>query len=237
MTLYLSRLRLRRDPDANALKALIDPDNRAQALDAHHRLIWSLFADTPDRRRDFLWRADGRGRFYTLSHRPPTTAPLFEPPEVKEFAPDLSEGDRLSFVLRTNATKALPNQGGKRGKRADVVMALLHDITGQSALPDGEHSDRPARRMALAGEAAQAWMAQQGARSGFRTEVLAVQDYSVMPLPGRRGARKHQPQFGILDLSGTLALTDATAFMVALGQGFGRAKAFGCGLMLLRRAP
>jgi len=44
--MYLSRLTLSRAPSA-------------AALDAHHRLLWSLFSDDPDRRRDFLWREEG----------------------------------------------------------------------------------------------------------------------------------------------------------------------------------
>ncbi|MDX2120628.1 MAG: type I-E CRISPR-associated protein Cas6/Cse3/CasE, partial [Gemmatimonadota bacterium] len=43
-------------------------------------------------------------------------------------------------------------------------------------------------------------------------------------------------QIGVLDLEGTLYVTDPSAFLGALGAGFGRAKAFGCGLMLIRRA-
>ena len=62
MTLYLSRLTLNRSAGNAGLAPLLDPTNPAQALDAHHRLLWSIFADGPDRRRDFLWRADGDGR-------------------------------------------------------------------------------------------------------------------------------------------------------------------------------
>lgn len=34
----------------------------------------------------------------------------------------------------------------------------------------------------------------------------------------------------------TKIVTDSIAFVTKLGQGFGRARAFGCGLMLIRRA-
>ncbi|WP_243641924.1 type I-E CRISPR-associated protein Cas6/Cse3/CasE [Rhodovulum steppense] len=45
-----------------------------------------------------------------------------------------------------------------------------------------------------------------------------------------------QPQFGILDLEGRIEVTDPEALLARLARGFGRAKAFGCGLMLIRRA-
>ena len=82
MTLWLSRVRIARGSDLDTLRPLLDPgalheaamDSREKGrrTDAHHRLIWTLFADSPDRRRDFLWRDEGAGRFTILSHRPPT---------------------------------------------------------------------------------------------------------------------------------------------------------------------
>lgn len=235
MTLYLSRLELKSDPGTNALKALINPAEQGRALDAHHRLLWSLFADGPERRRDFLWRAEDRGRFFTLSRRPPRDGDLFKSPEVKVFEPDLKAGDRLSFVLRTNATRALKSSDGSRGKRADVVMHMLHTTPGKETLPEDRPSARPAERMTLARVAAWDWMEKQGLRHGFSPVDIGVEDYSVRALPLYRGPRKGQPQFGILDLTGVIEVTDADALAVALGQGLGRAKAFGCGLMMIRR--
>ncbi|WP_408742519.1 type I-E CRISPR-associated protein Cas6/Cse3/CasE [Acetobacter peroxydans] len=43
-------------------------------------------------------------------------------------------------------------------------------------------------------------------------------------------------KLGILDLSGRIEITDPSLFLTQMAQGFGRAKSFGCGLMLIRRA-
>ena len=43
-------------------------------------------------------------------------------------------------------------------------------------------------------------------------------------------------RYSTLDFSGTLTVTAPDAFKVALRQGVGRAKAFGCGLLLIRPA-
>jgi CRISPR system Cascade subunit CasE len=228
--LFLSRVRLNADAPTRALAALLDPGDRAQALDAHHRLLWALFADGPDRRRDFLWRADGGGRFYVLSRRPPRPHELFEPPETKAFEPALSPGDRLDFVLRANATRDRPTgerdpAAPKKDRRVDVVMDALRHVP-----PD----ERAAQRMRLATEAGRAWLERQGARHGFSIEAARAEDYGALPLRrphGRRGAR-----LGILDLAGTLRIEEPEAFLARLASGFGRAKAFGCGLMLIRRA-
>lgn len=223
MTLYLSRLRLSRKPSARALDAILNPEEPGPRIDAHHRLLWAAFADSPDRRRDFLWREERAGEFLTLSARLPAPGDLFEAPEAKEFAPQLAPGDRLVFALRANATRDRKDVG-----RVDVVMDALH------ALPKGA---RALERMALAQREGAAWLARQGEAAGFRLIGAEIGDYSVAALPGHRGRRLGQPQFGILDMTGRIEITDPAAFLARLARGFGRARAFGCGLMLIRRAP
>jgi len=104
------------------------------------------------------------------------------------------------------------------------VMDLLH------AVPSGA---RASERMRLAQSAAEAWMARQGAAKGFQPITTIAENYSTLEL-GRR--RRDGPTFGILDLTGEIAITDPARFLPALATGFGRAKAWGCGLMLIRRS-
>lgn len=223
MTLYLSRLTLSRNPSARALAPLLMPTEAGQKRSAAHNLLWSIFADAPDRKRDFLWRQEGDNRFMTLSARPPIQTDLFEAHAIKPFAPVLAARDQLEFRLRANATRMK-----RGGARVDVVMDALH------ALPKDE---RAARRGDLAIGAGSDWLSRQGARSGFRLIDATVEDYSTEVLPGHRGPRRGQPQFGILELAGHLEVTDPAVFLDSIGAGFGRAKAFGCGLMLIRRSP
>lgn len=229
MSLFLSRLTLDKRAGNAAIAPLLDPEDSGQALNAHHRLLWTAFGDRQDRARDFLWRDEGRGRFMVLSHRPPEPHPLFRPPETKEFAPALEPGDRLAFLLRANATRdrAALSRSSKedrrgRSRRVDVVMDALH------RLPEGEA--RADHRMRIAKEAGREWLEAQGARAGFTPETVEVEDYRAIPL--RRG----QGRLGLLDFRGTLAVDDPARFVERLAQGFGRARAFGCGLMLIRRA-
>jgi len=221
MTLYLSRLQLSQSPSVRALDALLNPEAQGPRLDAHHRLIWAAFAKTPDQKRDFLWREDGKGCFFALSACPPVANDLFET-DVKAFAPDLHLGDRLEFTLRANATRDRKGKG-----RVDVVMDVLYDVP---------KTDRAEQRMGIAQHEGAAWLARQGETAGFHTLRVEVGDYSVAALPDYKGKRQGQPQFGILDLAGVLEVTDPAAFLTKLARGFGRARGFGCGLMLIRRA-
>ena len=231
MSLYLSRLTLNRNAPVRALSKLLDPMDGNASADAHHRLIWTLFGDTKDRARDFLWRADGKGKFYTLSARPPIANDLFNPPETKAFEPNLKSKDKLRFVLRANATRdrssvSRMDKADRKGKsrRVDVVMDLLHEV------PSGSRADE---RMKLAQAAAESWMGRQGAAKGFVLGKIAVEDYRVLELG--RGPKRGLTH-GVLDLAGEIEVTEPKIFLASLASGFGRAKAWGCGLMLIRRA-
>ena len=234
--MYLTRAVLNKGVGVASLAALLDPEDPNRALDAHHRLIWTLFPDR-DARRDFLWRADGRGGFYVLSHRRPAQTGLFLPLESREFAPVMASGDRLSFVLRANATKdrrvSKDRHGRYRNRRVDLVMAGLHAVPGQSGLGPERRSERPAMRMKIADRVAGTWLRALGQKNGFDVAHVQVEDYSVRKLPRARGSHV---TFGLLDIRGMLSVTQPDVFLVALSNGFGRARAFGCGLMLIRRA-
>ncbi len=241
MTHYLTRAVLNRRAPEHALRPLLDPSDRDTAFDVHHRLIWTLFPGR-DAKRDFLWRADDRGRFMILSARQPQETRLFEPLESKAFAPVLTAGDRLAFMLRANATRdrrsgpqddVVPGtrRRPRKDRRVDIVMHAMQE-QGFERGSEGANS-RTARRMDMAEDAARVWLAGQGERRGFSVEAVAVDDYRVVRLNRRNGK---PATFGVLDLKGLLTVRDPEALVGALVSGFGRAKAYGCGLMLVRRA-
>lgn len=218
--LYLSRVALRPDPSVAALAAALIPKDDA-SLNTDHRAVWSLFSN-PGTERDFLWRKeDGQGRYMILSRRlPDANSPIFQV-ESKPFEPQIAAGDRLAFHLRVNATVARKNGPG-RGQRHDVAMDLLRDH------PRGA---RAQHREALAEQAARGWLETHA--DGFELEALLLERYDTAYVP-RKGARP--ARFGVFDLAGRLRVTDPTAFLEKVASGYGRARAFGCGLMLIRRA-
>jgi CRISPR system Cascade subunit CasE len=235
--LFLSRARLRRDVPAAALWSALAPTDEDRRMQTSHRLVWTLFADDPTRTRDFLWREVGPGHFYFLSRRPPEDRHrLFDLDPPKRFSPELCPGDVLRFTLRANATVARRPAGAvgrARGKPCDVVMDALF------RLPTGVA--RAAERQKVIHAEGRRWLCARGAAHGFRlvdSEIDAdgagscVTGYRVARLDDRKGAMR----IGVLDFDGTLVVEDPARFLDAVGQGFGRAKAFGCGLMMIRRA-
>lgn len=249
--LWLSRARLRRDAPIAALAPLLLPVRDDDRVSNGHRLMWSLFArDGETLPRDFLWREDAGGWFYLLSKRmPQNDHALFEVDPPKQFAPNLKSGDLLRFSLRANATVSRPLDGFRTKQRDptlkpsrktahhDVVMHAIH------ALPGDARSE--ARRVAIQ-SAGRVWLDGQGARHGFALgsvsdpsdenappDALRVDGYRV--LRPQRPRKSGQMRIGVIDLEGLLTITEPQKFLAALAAGFGRAKAYGCGLMLIAR--
>jgi CRISPR system Cascade subunit CasE len=225
--LHFSRARLRRDATVQALLPLLQSGNNGSHHPGHH-LVWSLFADAPDRRRDFLWREMERGTFLILSARRPVDHhPLFDIDAPKPFAPVLKAGDRLQFSLRANPVVRRHDPRRGRSVKHDVVMDALRSH------PGGERTDH---RFAVMRERGFAWLERQAERAGFtvRTDRVRVDGYEQHRVT-RKGPAPAM-SFSTLDFDGLLTVNDPDAFLAAIAGGFGAAKAYGCGLMLIRRA-
>lgn len=240
MSVLLSRAVLKRDAGFDAIADLLIPRDDDRRTGAAHRLVWSLFADGPDRRRDFLWHEEAPGTFLTLSERPPTDPRGLFDLDTRPFAPRLAAGDRLAFFLRANPVVA-KREGGTtgRGRRHDVVMAEI------SALSPGRRAGPRAAALGWADRedgdgtdpAPVAWLRRQGERAGFAVEATAVLGYRQVRLPrdSVSGGKAADLRFSTVDLEGAITVTDPERLPAAIGQGFGKARAFGCGLMLVRR--
>lgn len=241
--LYLSRATLRSAPSIDALTPVLAPTDPAARAQVDHRLVWSLFAEDRDATRDFLFRREDRGapttraRFLVLSRRPPDRdSPLFDV-ETKAFAPALEKGDRLGFSLLANpaVTHWRVVDGKKVRRRDDVVMHAL------TTIPSGE---RAARRPQIIEAEGRRWLESQGARAGFAiwaADALKIDGYDQIEIGrdlvcARATRRRETIAASVLSFDGCLTVTEPELFLDNLARGFGRARAFGCGLMLIRRA-
>ena len=220
---YLSRLRLKRDLTVRALvPLLLGPDASGHA---GHHLMWSLFADDSERKRDFLWREMPGGVFFVLSARlPEDRHGLFDIAPPKAFDPQLAKGDTLGFSLHANPV--VRRGTGGRSKKHDVVMEALNGIERKAR---GEHRATVVQASGLA------WLERQAERSGFAVQQsqVRIDGYEQH----RVGKRDGVPMsFSTLDYEGLLTVVDPEAFVGAVARGLGSARAYGCGLLLIRRA-
>lgn len=187
-----------------------------------HRRIWRLFPDEPgetrrgaeDQRTGFLFRVEenrpGRSaRVLVQSRRPPQSANGISLIATRQLDPKPSAGQRLAFLLTANPIKNVKDQQveHKPGKRRDSCrVPLIHEQ---------EQTDWLVRKL-------------DGA-----AQIEAVSVLPHQPIFFRRGNRagKLVP----LTFEGVLEVEDPAVLIDRLLNGIGPAKAFGCGLLLVRR--
>ena len=83
--------------------------------------------------------------------------------------------------------------------------------------------------------AVERWLAVRGETNGFNLIDSTVMDIGWVGI--RRGGQsgRHRVSFATATLTGRLSVTDPRLFQQALLNGIGPQKAFGCGLMLVKR--
>jgi CRISPR system Cascade subunit CasE len=219
--MYLSRLTFApcAVADREALRAFESPYLLHQAL-------WQVFSDSPDRRRDFLYRLDldaGRPRVYALSPRKPVGAGHRWQIDTKPFAPRVEPGDLLDFTLRANPVVT------RNGKRHDVVMDAKRALAA-GGIPRDE---RPTQAE-LAQEHAGAWLERRVAKHGFSlvTGTLRAEGHQVHRFQKPSGRPVH---VATCDFQGVLRVDHPDRLLESITGGIGPAKGFGCGLLLVKR--
>lgn len=204
-----------------------------------HRWLWRFFPGNADAKRDFLFRRserDGMVRYHMVSARPPVSPDSAWTVQSREYAPRIAPGTRLQFELRANPVVRTRRDG--KACRDDVVMAekkrLLH-ARGLDRWADWVGEDRPAL-YDLVAQTCSSWLCRCGERDGFvlDQEALRVDAYQNHT-EKRQLPRERRLRFSSVDFAGVLTVTDTDRLHEALVHGIGPAKAFGCGLLLVRR--
>ncbi|MDP2347148.1 MAG: type I-E CRISPR-associated protein Cas6/Cse3/CasE [Gammaproteobacteria bacterium] len=222
-----------------------------------HRLLWDLFT-APNR---YLYREESTREqlgsihnlplYYVLSETAPTAkSPIFEI-ESKPFNPVLIAGDQLAFRLRANPTVARKQNGDKKSKRHDVVMNaqrnwLIKSCEEKGLKPEGtksqlrnllaEHGQLQTKALdaqlnEVMNTAALGWLEKRGSSCGFQLMSAQATGYRWHALPEKSRAAG----FSSMDYEGVLTIEEPQQFVKMMGQGLGPSKAFGCGLMLIRK--
>lgn len=211
--MYLSRITLHTNQlSPSQLLRLVDRGEYVM-----HQWLWQLFPGGDQ--RQYLYRREeiqGAFRFYVLSATPPAMNEMFSI-ESRPFSPALSAGQRLRFTLRANPTVC------RAGKRHDLLMDAKRQ---RKAHADGQEI-RDYQH-----QAAREWLARQGELNGFSLYVANVDSYRQQQVIKSQSRR--MIQFSSVDYSGVLQVNDPALFLQRLLQGYGKSRAFGCGLMMIR---
>ena len=220
--MFFSRVRLREG--AREKMEFGDPAENAYLL---HSRVWDLFADAPDRKRDFIYRQDPAPGLviFCVSDRMPNDQNGIWQVESKPYAPVVETGQRFSFVLRANPIRAKRDEN-HRQHRHDVVMELKRRLREKGALP---------RESGIAAQAGYEWLAQKGRSNGFGIHAGEVRVDGYRMQRFRKTGEDREIRISTLDFTGLLTVTDPDVFVRALFSGIGPAKGFGCGMLMIRR--
>ncbi|MDJ0390907.1 type I-E CRISPR-associated protein Cas6/Cse3/CasE [Roseomonas sp. E05] len=195
-----------------------------------HHLVWSLFGDRGGERR-FLYRMTG----------PTAAAPILvasaEEPRDDHNLWDLdikplrllgalAAGDRVEWSIRVNATVKSRAGTGKARSSAHCIVdrARREGMEGTSAQ--------------VAAQVVPPWLEARLARAGLdaTAEAMTVQAYDKRRFGHSPNGYSQPVVIATTDVVGTGTVRDPDILRAAMLDGIGGGKAYGCGLLLVRRA-
>lgn len=195
-----------------------------------HQMLWQLFPDDPDAKRDFLYRKEIKGSYpvyYIVSKRIPVSGESLFHIETKEYTPKIRKEQIYSFCLRVNPVIAKKEENCKNSKRHDIWMNAWRE--GMSRGFVGE------KLTEFITTQAKQWLVNRGERLGFSISQndIILEGYTRHRFFDNK--MKRAINIGVLDYCGTIQVTDEKIMLNTLFNGIGKSKAFGCGLLLIKR--
>lgn len=216
--------------------------SRLEGPYAEHQWLWRFFPAPEGTKRDFLFRrmdiATGT-RFYVVSARQPIQLSPSWSVQSRAYSPKIFKGQHLLFDLRVNPVVITTRDGKKC--RDDVVIKCKKSLLAKQGLvkwSDWNPQDRPAEYDVVTG-AGKEWLCRalddqlsRAERAGFTVldDSIRVDAYQ------QHRTEKKGVRFSTIDLTGELEVSDPALFLATLQNGIGHGKAFGCGLLLVRKA-
>ncbi len=226
--MYFSRLTINpSNMDAKELARQVCADSYHE-----HQQLWNIFDAEPDSKRDFLFRREqvqGWPSYYVVSERLPETRQKIWTVEHKNYQPKITAGQQLAFRLRVNPVVTVTTKQGKK-QRHDVVMNLKKKLDFNKL----SKRDRPPE-IELVQQAGIEWLLKRAEAAGFSFQQTSVLIDGYMQHKVFKKKQKQAIRYSSLDYEGVLTVMDVEKFASALFHGIGRSKAFGCGLLLIKR--
>ena len=186
-----------------------------------------LFNNNPNAKRDFIYRYEPQYNtpaYYIISKQEPVDKNGLWQIQTKNYAPILQSQQKFAFILRVNPIKSV------KGRRHDIVMHEKYRIDYKNLAED----KRPSMRE-LIEKTGFEWLSKRAEQNGFsiNQENIQIDAYHPHVTGHKRG--KKAIRYNTMDFSGHLIVTDPEKFKEILMQGIGKSRAFGCGLLLIRR--
>lgn len=209
----------------------------AQSPYTEHQWLWKFFPSNVDQQRDFIFRRheiEQMPRFYLVSQRSPTAFSDAWQVQSRDYDPQLLKGQRLSFQLRANPVVTKKNADGK-SQRHDVVMQAKKQLLAERGLnadakwKEWSSEDDKPLLYELVQKSCIDWLQSRADNHGFTVMSASVDAYQ------QKRAGKRDIRFSTVDFSGELRVADPALFQQVLFNGLGHAKAFGCGLLLVKK--
>jgi len=217
-------------PDEGHLKKT----KRQYEKDAYfgHEKIWQLVSRSKNKKRDFLYRVEYDAyknvkAILLLAGHPVQSTDEMIVHISPLYNPQIAERECLHFKLRANPVVKRKENG--KAKEYGLIIDAKHRLK-KKGLVCGEDFSLDE----IIHEKGMEWLERKGIQHGFYVENWNVaigrdDEYSV------NAKGKNKFLIRTLDFEGRLIVTDTELFMKALFGGIGSAKAFGCGLLLVRR--
>ena len=198
-----------------------------------HQSIWRLFPGSETaQKRDFIYHVIKREKipaFYVVSKRVPEDPEGFWEVETKPYTPKIIGRLKLGFSMRANprVTKKNTSSNVKNSPKHDIFMDAKQNYKNNHS----GQTPKGADWQNLIQETGSEWLSRQGKRLGFSLKAGFVNSYQRENFK----SKGRNIQFGYADFEGILSVQDPEDLQSALFEGVGSSKAFGCGLLLIRR--
>ena len=223
--MFISRVTLKRGPE---LFRLFQQKSSSDGYMAH-QILWDLFPNDGNKKRDFLFHKDENGgipQFLLVSKTEPVETGGISVIS-KYYTPTLAQGQKLAFSLVANPVVSRKVEGKKH--------SVKHDVWMDAKKQEKENDGNAASIVQACENASKLWLIRQGERCGFFLKETDVLIDGYIQNRFYRGRTAKPIQYSSIHYEGLLTVTDVGKFLEMLYSGIGRSKAFGCGLMLVRR--
>ncbi len=197
-----------------------------------HKKIWELVSRNENQKRNFLYRVEYDAyqnikHIYLLAPNQISFQKNIKIAVSPRYQPQIETGEFLFFKLRANPIIKRKENG--KAKEYSLVMDAKHQFK-----KNGKNYQERFYLDELIYDVGMKWLIRKGEQHGFSVKQFEVKidndrEYHVTP------TGKGSFMIRTLDFEGALTVVDPRLFVDVLYKGVGSAKAFGCGLMLVRR--